>query len=139
MRRLPLTDRHCSSDLSTRVSDVPLSELVEVPIDRGFVEALNRGQPGQVPLTVPLIVVQGLKDVTILPQLTHAQVMSRCVLGDTVQYVTYPDDDHPSVNYQARVSAPHVLDWLDARFDGEPAEHSCPSRDLGLMAAGGPR
>jgi hypothetical protein len=139
MRRLPLTDRHCSSDLSDRVSDVPLSELVDVPVHRGFVDALNRGQPGQVPLTMPLIVVQGLEDVTILPELTHAQVMARCALADTVEYVTYPDDDHPSVNFQARVSEPNVLDWLDARFDGEPARHTCPNSDLGMGIAGGAR
>jgi hypothetical protein len=136
MRRLPLTDRYCSSNLSERVSDVPLSDLVRTPIARGFVDALNRGQPGQVPLTMPLIVVQGLQDVTILPELTHAQVMARCALGDTVEYVTYPDDDHPSLNYQARESEPYVLDWLDARFDGEPAEHSCPNAELPIRAAG---
>jgi hypothetical protein len=80
---------------------------------------------------MPVVIVQGLEDTTILPQFTHAQVMSRCALGDTVWYVRYPDDDHPSINFQARESQPSVLEWMNARWDGEPAPDNCANQLLG--------
>ena len=78
-----------------------------------------------------MIIVQGLKDKTILPQFTHAQVMTQCAWGSTLYYVRYPDDDHPSINYQARLHQPSVIDWMNARWAGEP-----PPSELSQPVAG---
>jgi len=57
--------------------------------------------------------------------------MSRCALGDTVWYVRYPDDDHPSINFQARETQPSAIDWMTARWAGEPAPDNCANQLLG--------
>jgi hypothetical protein len=132
--KMALLDQYCGSDLAERVSDVPLSELINSPVASGLVTALGKAMPGATPLESPVVVVQGLEDTTILPQFTHAQVMSRCALGDTVFYVRYPDDDHPSINYQARLNQPSVIDWMEARWAGEPAPDNCANQLLGTTS-----
>ena len=124
---------HCGSDVADKVSDVPLNKLLNVPIAQGLVEAMGEGMPGTEKLQQPIMVVQGLKDKTILPQFTHAQVMSQCALGSTVFYVRYPNDDHPSLNYQARQHNPSVIDWMNARWNGEPAPSNCANQLLGTF------
>ncbi len=121
----------CGSDLADQVSDVPLSQLLNTPLATGLVTALSEAMPGTEKLEMPTIIVQGLKDKTILPQFTHAQVMSQCALGSTVFYVRYPEDDHPSINYQARLHQPSVIDWMQARWDGQPAPSNCFNQLLG--------
>ncbi|HQR79572.1 MAG TPA: lipase family protein [Actinomycetota bacterium] len=130
-RRVALLETNCGTDLADRMSDVPLNKLLQVPVDSGLVTALNKAMPGSVPLEMPALILQGLKDKTILPQFTHAQVMSRCALGDTVMYVRYPYDDHPSLNYQARETQPSAIDWMQARWAGEPAPDNCANQLLG--------
>lgn len=130
-KRMALLERYCGTDLADRVVDLPLSKLLKSPVDSGLVTALGKAMPGSTPLEMPAVIVQGLEDTTILPQFTHAQVMSRCALGDTVWYVRYPDDDHPSINFQARESQPSVLEWMNARWAGEPAPDNCANQLLG--------
>jgi hypothetical protein len=132
-KRLTLLERYCGTDLADRVVDIPLSRMLNSPVDSGLITALDRAMPGRIPLEMPAVIVQGLEDTTILPQFTHAQVMSRCALGDTVWYVRYPDDDHPSINFQARETQPSVLDWMQARWAGEPAPDNCANQLLGTV------
>ncbi|MCB9413150.1 MAG: hypothetical protein H6525_09955 [Actinobacteria bacterium] len=136
--KMAILDQYCGGDLADRVVDVPLSELLNTPVASGLVTALGEAMPGSTPLKMPAIIVQGLEDTTILPQFTHAQVMSRCALGDTVFYVRYPFDDHPSLNYQARLNQPSVIDWMEARWADEPAPDNCANQLLGTtnLAAG---
>lgn len=131
MEKMAILDQYCGSDLAGRVVDVPLSEMLNTPVASGLITALGEAMPGSTPLEMPVVIVQGLEDTTILPQFTHAQVMSRCALGDTVYYVRYPDDDHPSLNYQARLTDPSVIDWMNARWAGEPAPNNCANQVLG--------
>lgn len=134
MEKAKLLDTHCGSDLGEQVSDVPLSQLINYPVAPGFIAALGEAMPGTEKLAQPIMVVQGLKDKTILPQFTHAQVMSQCAVGSTVFYVRYPFDDHPSINYQSRVHDPSVISWMNARWAGEPAPSNCANELLGTMA-----
>lgn len=129
--KMAILDQYCGGDLADRVVDVPLAELLNTPVASGLVTALGKAMPGSQPLEMPVVIAQGLKDKTILPQFTHAQVMSRCALGDTVYYVRFPFDDHPSLNYQARLSSTSVIDWMNARWAGEPAPDNCANQLLG--------
>lgn len=133
MQKAKDLETKCGSDLANQVSDVPLSKLINYPIAPGLIKALGKGMPGTEKLDVPLMVVQGLKDKTILPQFTHAQVMSQCALGTTVFYVRYPYDDHPSLNYQARLHNPSVIDWMNDRWAGSPAPSNCANQLLGTV------
>jgi hypothetical protein len=126
--RLPLLAEYCGSDLASRVDDVPLSEMLKTPIDRGLITAMYDAMPGSVPLQQPAVVTQGLKDKTILPEFAHGEVQDMCAWGDTVWYQTYPDDDHPSIPYQSRKTEPHIYQWMTNRFNGEPAPSNCPNK-----------
>ncbi|MGV1037744.1 MAG: lipase family protein [Candidatus Nanopelagicales bacterium] len=133
MQKAALLDKYCGHDLADRVSDVPLSQLINYPVAPGLITALGEGMPGTEKVDVPLMIFQGLKDKTILPQFTHAQVMSQCALGTTVFYVRYPYDDHPSLNFQARLHDPSAIDWMNARWAGEPAPSNCANQLLGTL------
>lgn len=130
--RLPMLQEYCGVDLADQLTDVPLDALFKTPVDAGLITALDAAMPGRTPLTTPLVVTQGLEDVTILPQFTHAQVQARCLLGDTILYATYPEDDHPSVPFQSRQSEPRIYDWMRDRFDGLPAPSNCPNQLIGF-------
>lgn len=134
-KRMPLLETYCGSDLADRVVDLPLSKMLRRPVDSGLIAALDRAMPGKTRLSMPVVIAQGLKDTTILPQFTHAQVMSRCALGDTVWYVRYPGDDHGSLNFQARQGPASVTDWMAARWAGEPAPDNCANQLLGTTDA----
>ncbi|MEI2716833.1 MAG: lipase family protein [Candidatus Nanopelagicales bacterium] len=133
-KRVALLDTMCGSELADAVSDIPLSQLINTPIATGLVTALAEGMPGNKPIPTPMIIVQGLKDKTILPQFTHAQVLTQCAWGSTVYYVRYPEDDHPSINFQARLNKPSVVDWMNARWADEPAPNNCANQLLGTAA-----
>jgi hypothetical protein len=49
-------------------------------------------------------------------------------------YVRYPDDDHSTLNYQARLAQPSVIDWMEARWAGEPAPNNCANELLGTAS-----
>lgn len=129
--KIKLLDTKCGNALTKEVSDVPLSQLLNVPIPNGIVEALGIAMPGNVKIEHPTMILQGLKDKTILPQFTHAQVMSQCAVGTELYYVRYKNDDHPSLNYQAREHNPSAIDYLEDRWAGEPAPHNCANQLLG--------
>ncbi len=133
LEKVSLLESNCGHGLAEKVSDVPLSELINYPVAPGFVTAFGEAMPGRVKLESPIMVVQGLKDKTIIPQFTHAQVMSQCAVGTTTFYVRYPEDDHPSLNYQARLHNPSVIDWMNARWAGEPAPSNCANQLLGTL------
>ncbi len=134
MRRLELLDTHCSSQLTEALSDVELSDLLELPLAEGVVTGLTEASLGREPLGRPVMIVQGLEDVTILPQFTHAQALLRCAQGDTVYYVRFSEDNHPTLNYQARLTDPTALDWIRDRWAGEPAPSNCPNQLLGTFS-----
>ena len=125
---LPLLAAYCGEDLAGRVVDVPLSAMLKSPIDSGLLTAMERAMPRPVPLGAPLVMAQGLADMTILPALTHAAVMTMCAVGDTVWYSTFPDDDHYTIRFQSRLNGGRIYDWMQARFDGIPAPTNCANR-----------
>ena len=129
--KMAILDQYCGGDLADRVIDVPLSDLLNTPVASGLVTALGKAMPGSKPLEMPVVIAQGLEDTTILPQFTHAQVMSRCALGDTVFYVRFPFEDHSTLNFQARLAKTSVIDWMNARWAGEPAPDNCANQLLG--------
>jgi Secretory lipase len=124
-KRLPLLDQYCGDELSERVQDVPLADMLQQPLDPGIVRALGRSMPGGSPLTQPAVITQGLRDVTIVPPFAHAQVMNSCAWGDQVYYATYPDDTHYTVVLTSRTASPQVFAWMSDRFAGIPAPTNC--------------
>lgn len=50
-----------------------------------------------------------------------------------VFYVRYPDDDHTSMNYQARTHQPSAIDYMKNIWDGEPPPDNCANQLLGTV------
>lgn len=125
LARLPLLEQYCGDALAERLTDVPLSQLMRTPVDRNLVTAISLAMPGSRSTPYPMLMLQGLRDKTILPQFTHAEAMSMCALGDTLLYVRYPEDDHGSLNVQQREAPPNALEWIERRWDGVPAPSNC--------------
>lgn len=133
VEKAKLLDTYCAKALTDQVSDVPLNQLVKTPVSGDLIRAMSMAMPGTKRIPTPIGIWQGLEDVTIIPQFTHAQVMSQCALGTTTFYVRYPDDDHGSMNYQAREHQPSAIDYMKNIWDGEPAPDNCANRLLGTL------
>ena len=70
----------------------------------------------------PLLIAQTVSDPIVAPAITAKFARARCRTGAPVFYVSLPGGDH---SHSARDSAPATLDWIAARFTGQPAPSSC--------------
>lgn len=82
--------------------------------------ALNT--PGPLPRDIPVFVAQGTKDGLVRPAVTDAYVASLCRDGSRVQYEIYPGVGHAFI---ARDAAGAAVEWMSARFLGEPMAEGC--------------
>lgn len=78
-------------------------------------EALPKREAG-----APLYVVSGERDQLILTDWVADAVCRGCELGDVIDFRREPQQAHAA----AEAVAP-AIDWLDARFRGEPAPDTC--------------
>lgn len=79
--------------------------------------------PGNVRISVPMLVVQGTADRTVPPALTDTFVTTKaCPIGDTVEYFHVTNATHGSVVFTA---APTIVAWMDARLVGKSAPTTC--------------
>lgn len=75
----------------------------------------------QQPLSAPLSVVYGGKDLYIDPQWTTDAIMRACALGGTVVWDLQPDKGHGDVDLASQFV------WLADRFAGKPVTNECPA------------
>ncbi|MBK6764687.1 MAG: hypothetical protein IPG68_16100 [Micrococcales bacterium] len=113
-KRLALLERGCGTDLADRVVDILLSQMLNSLVD-GLVSRTGRGDAvGTVPLEMPAMIPQGLKDKTILPQFTHRPGgTSRAARSATLSgtCATPMTTTRPSTSRHARLKAvAHRLD-----------------------------
>jgi pimeloyl-ACP methyl ester carboxylesterase len=84
---------------------------------------LRENSPGSAPIGVPILVVQGLKDTLVHPEVTSAFVARLCASGERVRYLQLPHDSHGVV---ALAAARQVAAWFRAVHAGENPAVSCP-------------
>ena len=70
----------------------------------------------------PLLVAQSVKDPVVAPSVTRDFLRKRCRAGLPVRFISLPGGAH---EHSARDSSKETLDWIDARFSGEPAPNDC--------------
>jgi pimeloyl-ACP methyl ester carboxylesterase len=97
-----------------------------------FLAVAARNEPGGLSIGSPVLVMQGAGDVTVRPQDTDATVRRLCAAGTPLAYSTFPGVDHDGVMVSGAAAA---LDWMRARFAGQPAEGNCAA--LPVAATGG--
>jgi len=120
--KLPVVNRLCGSQQSDAFMDAPMSTFVKDPAPSVFYDLATQNTPGATKTRMPIIMVQGMKDTTIIPQLTLAFNKQMCQIGNTVDFHIYPDDVHSSVVTNSRGL---IQEWMQDRIDGQPAPNGC--------------
>lgn len=127
-QRLAIADRAqvCATALAGLTIDLKLEEIISLEGAVGDLPLLqewqNKTAPSDGRALAPILVVQGLNDTSILPQTTKDAVDRACRVGNTIHLSLYPGIEHsPSVS----ASAPEWLNWMDARFSGQPLATNC--------------
>ncbi|CAN9148270.1 unnamed protein product [Alternaria alternata] len=70
----------------------------------------------------PVLVIQGLDDVAVLPTVVESAYKSSCQAGSEILLQLYPGLGHNSV---VSASASNVLKWIDDRFTSKPTLGYC--------------
>jgi pimeloyl-ACP methyl ester carboxylesterase len=74
------------------------------------------------PLTTPMLVINGLDDVLVLPVWVSIAIERSCLLGSQIAHYPVPDGGHANM----QVDQKFVEDWAADRFAGKPAPSNCP-------------
>ncbi len=78
--------------------------------------------PQAPPKAVPTLIVQGLSDTVVLPDTTALLVQSFCAAGANISTMWLGQTNHLPT---ALIAGPTVVQWLQARFEGQPAYSTC--------------
>ncbi|MEU4711604.1 lipase family protein [Nocardia salmonicida] len=109
-------DDRCIGQLRERDSwgGLGAGETFSAAADPGaLVKVLDDNDPSGLPLTTPMLVLQGRADTVVLPAGTDAMVAQQQLSGGSVEYRTYPGVDHRAVLGAGNADA---LAWVNARF-----------------------
>jgi pimeloyl-ACP methyl ester carboxylesterase len=85
---------------------------------------IRRNTPSAASLNIPVLMVQGLADNVVWPQITEDYVRRLCRSGNAVHLALMPDVNH---NQIAKEAAPMAVEWMTGRFAGAPLQNNCKS------------
>ncbi|ULE33626.1 lipase family protein [Mycobacterium sp. IDR2000157661] len=74
------------------------------------------------PLAAPMLVINGLNDLLVLPVWVSTAIARACELGGKIAHYPVPDGGHGNL----RADQKFVEEWAAARFAGQPAPSNCP-------------
>ena len=83
---------------------------------------LVENTPGALPPSIPVFLAQGTIDPVIKPEVTRDYATRLCKAGSKVKTLALPNVGH---GFAGRAAAPEAVDWMTARFAGEPAPNDC--------------
>jgi pimeloyl-ACP methyl ester carboxylesterase len=83
---------------------------------------LEKNTPGTLPPDVPVFLAQGTIDPIIKPEVTQDYAARLCKVGSKVKALELPNIGH---GLAGRAAAPYAVEWMTARFAGEPAPDDC--------------
>ncbi|MEO6318612.1 MAG: alpha/beta fold hydrolase [Acidimicrobiales bacterium] len=119
LERLEVVDEGCSAELATAWNDLPYADLITA--DPATVEPwaslLVENDPGFVVGASPVLIIHGEDDEQI-PVVSSQLLLDRmCGIGQVVERRTFAGASHAGV---IAPSLPGMLEWIDARLDGDP-------------------
>ncbi|KAH6867559.1 Alpha/Beta hydrolase protein [Thelonectria olida] len=126
-KRLELAElaQACYASAQSLVADLDIEDVVDLS-DPTFFDALdvmqNLTARGHDKSRQPILVVQGLADVLVLPKVVETSHNASCHSGNEVHLQLYPGLDHTQV---IPASAPSFLQWIDDRFGGVKTTGQC--------------
>ena len=124
MSKLDVVDTGCTEEIYEAYKDDATEDLVKadpytVPAWR---ELIDEQEPGTVRTDVPILMIHGGDDEQI-PVVSSQLLLDRmCGLDQVVVRRVYPDRSHSGV---IAPSFPAMLEWIDDRFEGQPAPNDC--------------
>jgi acetyl esterase/lipase len=83
---------------------------------------LAENDPGQVVAAAPLLVVQGGRDILVVPARTGALIERLCGIGQVVELLEVPEGDHDTVTGLAETD---IAAWIADRFAGTEPTTTC--------------
>lgn len=123
--------QRCLAEKSTLVSIittllVPESFYSQDPTSGNLGDRLSQNRPTD-PIEAPVFIAQGEADQLVLPSIQKLYVTNRCLLGQALEYKTYPSKDHVGIVDNNADFNNDLTKWTQDRFAGKPAANSCPS------------
>ena len=77
------------------------------------------------PIEAPLLIGQGAADQLVVRPAQDAFVEARCAEGQQVDYRVYEGRDHVPLVEPDSPAIPELVEWTQARLQGEPVEDTC--------------
>jgi fermentation-respiration switch protein FrsA (DUF1100 family) len=124
MSKIDVVDTGCTQEIFDAYKDDATDDLVKadpytIPAWR---ELIDEQEPGTVRTDVPILIIHGGNDEQI-PVVSSQLLLDRmCGLDQVVVRRVYPDRSHSGV---IAPSFPAMLEWIDDRFEGQPAPNDC--------------
>jgi pimeloyl-ACP methyl ester carboxylesterase len=81
---------------------------------------------GTLPRDIPILIAQGADDNVVDPPVTTRYAKSLCAAGSRVEMLTYAGVGHGMIS---RDAAKPSVDWISARFAGQPPPSDCDRSD----------
>jgi len=106
----------------THVSLLLLSHQVPNELGDPWTKPLRENSLTAWHLTAPLLIAQGGKDDVVSPDLTRKFQVESCRQGVALRALFMPDAGHLDIAEKTTVP---TVDWLAARFAGQPPESDC--------------
>ncbi|MFI1567929.1 alpha/beta hydrolase family protein [Streptomyces sp. NPDC020490] len=124
-RHIPEAGQMCLDQLSAHLAKAPGIHALTNP-DWSRSQALQRfyatNEPARHRSSGPILLLQGTKDLSVMPAATNRLDYELCELGDRVHYRTYPGADHDARLAQAYSD---VREWMRTRLAGRQAPDDC--------------
>lgn len=120
----------CYASMESLVADLDFTEVINFS-DASFSYALDTMQNltirGNGRSAQPILVVQGLSDVSVLPQVVEMSQEADCRSGNEIHLHLYPGLDHDPV---IPAAAPSFLQWMDDRFSAIQTWGKCTNKTI---------
>jgi acetyl esterase/lipase len=103
------------------------------PLDRKFAKRLEQNAP-RLPVGAPLLIAQGVDDVSVPIALNDKYVSGRCAAGQALEYWTFAGVDHGAIVAVDSPLAAPLLRWTAERFSGAAAAAGCVQKKFDSLA-----
>jgi pimeloyl-ACP methyl ester carboxylesterase len=82
------------------------------------------------PMSMPVLIMQGMKDGVVPPAATDAYVNARCSAGQRFDYWTFAALDHNTIVQPGTKIADPLISWTKERIAGKPQARGCARKFL---------
>jgi len=82
------------------------------------------------PIAAPLLVVQGMADQMVSPEITSRFVQQQCLAGMSIEYITFSGLDHGNMDAPRSPVGPELVKWTQERLENKPQKAGCTTRQV---------